>query len=444
MRIWDKGVAADSNVIEFTSGKDRGLDERIAVWDIVNSMAHTVMLYKSGLLTLRDKTILVDALHSLYIDSVKGKLKISEDSEDIHSFIEASLALMAGETGMKIHAGRSRNDQVMTDIYLYLRDEISSISTEVNALLLSLVALSEKHHDVMMPGYTHMQPAMPSSFGLWFASFAESLCDDIEALGYASSVVNANPLGTAAGYGTTLPIQREITTELLQFERLIINPAYTQLRRGRAEKAFADAVGSVAFTLSRLAGDICLFMTKEFSFVSFSDELTTGSSIMPQKKNPDVFEMVRARGNVLRSVPNTLALMVTNLPSGYNRDFQVIKEVLFPVIEEIKSLLVITRYMLHGIKIREDILDDRKYNVIFSAEAANRMVMKGVPFREAYRTVASGIEGTTFDKTKPEDYSHVGSIGNTCTADIVSRAEILMKRVTSPSHKKLVTSILNY
>lgn len=442
MRIWDKGVAADSNVIEFTSGKDRGLDERIAVWDIVNSMAHTVMLYKSGLLTLRDKTILVDALHSLYIDSVKGKLKISEDSEDIHSFIEASLALMAGDTGMKIHAGRSRNDQVMTDIYLYLRDEINSISTEVNALLLSLVALSEKHHDVMMPGYTHMQPAMPSSFGLWFASFAESLCDDIEALGYASSVVNANPLGTAAGYGTTLPIQREVTTELLQFERLIINPAYAQLRRGRAEKAFADAVGSVAFTLSRLAGDICLFMTKEFSFVSFSDEFTTGSSIMPHKKNPDVFEMVRARGNVLRSVPNTLSLMVTNLPSGYNRDFQVIKEVIFPVAEEIKSLLVITRYMLHGIKIREDILDESKYNVIFSAEAANRMVMKGIPFREAYRTVASGIEGTTFDKTKPEDYSHVGSMGNTCTGEIVSRAEILMKRVTSPSHKKLVASIL--
>jgi len=444
MRIWDKGVAADSNVIEFTSGKDRGLDERIAVWDIVNSMAHTVMLFKSGLLTERDRTILLDALHSLYIDSVKGKLKISAESEDIHSFIESSLELMAGETGMKIHAGRSRNDQVLCDIYLYLRDEIYSIAKEVNGLLISLIALSEKYHNVMMPGYTHMQPAMPSSFGLWFGSFAESLCDDIEALAYASSVVNVNPLGTAAGYGTTLPIKREVTTELLQFDRLIINPAYTQLRRGRAEKAFADAAGSVAFTLSRLAGDICLFMTKEFSFISFSDDLTTGSSIMPQKKNPDVFEIVRARGNVLRSVPNTLSLLVTNLPSGYNRDYQIIKEVLFPVVGEIKSLLSITKYMLHGIKIREGILDEKKYNSIFSAEAANRMVMRGIPFREAYRTVASGIEGTLFDKTTPDDYTHVGSIGNTCTSEIVSRAEALMKRVVSPSHKKLVANIIAY
>jgi len=442
MRIWDKGVAADSNVIEFTSGKDRSLDERIAVWDIVNSMAHTVMLFKSGLLTERDKTILLDALHSLYTDSVKGKLKISADSEDIHSFIETSLGLMAGETGMKIHAGRSRNDQVLTDIYLWLRDEIGTISKEVNDLLISLVTLSDKYHDAMMPGYTHLQPAMPSSFGLWFASFAESLCDDIEALAYASSVVNANPLGTAAGYGTTLPIKREVTSELLQFERLIINPVYAQLRRGKAEKAFADAVGSVAFTLSRMAGDICLLMSKEFSFISFSDELTTGSSIMPQKKNPDVFEIVRARSNVLRAVPNTLTLLVTNLPSGYNRDYQVIKEVLFPMVEEIKSLLSITKYMLHGIKIKEDILDDPKYNSIFSAEAANRMVKQGIPFREAYRTVASGIEGTVFDKTKPEDYTHVGSIGNTCTSEIVARAEILMKRVVSPSHKRLVSNII--
>jgi argininosuccinate lyase len=442
MRMWDKGVASDVTVLGFTAGRDRELDEMIAVWDIVNSMAHAVMLNRSGLLSEGEKSVILEALHTLYVDAADGKLVIAAEAEDIHSHIESALGLMTGNTGMKIHAGRSRNDQVLTDIYLYLREEASAIGGEVYRLLNTLVALSDRYSGVMLPGYTHMQPAMPSSFGLWFGSWAESLCDDIQMIGYATSMVNANPSGTAAGYGTTLPLKREVTTELLHFDRLIINPAYAQLRRGKAEKVFADAIASVAFTLARLAGDICLFMTKEFSFVGFGDEYTTGSSIMPQKKNPDVFEIIRARANVLRAVPNTLSMMVTNLPSGYNRDFQIIKEVLFPAVKEIRSLIAMTTYMLPGIKIKEGILDNPMYNPVFSAEAANRLVTSGVPFREAYRTVASQVEGTQFMKTQPSDYTHTGSIGNTCTGEITSRAGQLMQQVVSQSHSEIVAEIM--
>lgn len=442
MPIWDKGTAADSVVMDFTAGRDRLLDTRIAVWDTVNSMAHAVMLHEAGLLRTKELRVILEALHIVYIDAVAGRLVIAPDSEDIHSHIESLLIQMTGETGMKIHAGRSRNDQVLTDIYLYLRDEASLIAEGVHRLIGSMVSLSDRYRDVMMPGYTHLQPAMPSSFGLWFGSWAESMCDDIQLIGYASSMVRANPSGTAAGYGTTLPLRREITTDILGFDRLVINPLYAQLRRGKAEKLFADAIASVAFTLSRLAGDICLFMSKEFSFITLRDEFTTGSSIMPQKKNPDVFEIIRGRANVLRAVPNTLSMLVTNLSTGYNRDFQVIKEVLFPAIEEVKSLIDMTSYMLPSVVINEKISDNPIYNPIYSAEAANRLVVKGVPFRDAYRIVAKQLDENLFEMTSPADYTHTGSIGNTCTGLIAARAGKLMEPVSRVTHDKLVETIM--
>ncbi len=442
MPIWDKGTAADSMVMDFTAGRDRLLDTRIAVWDTVNSMAHAVMLHEAGLLSAKELKVILDALHIIYIDATAGRLVITPDSEDIHSHIESLLIQMTGDTGMKIHAGRSRNDQVLTDIYLYLRDEAALIAADVHRLLGFMVSLSDRYSNVMMPGYTHMQPAMPSSFGLWFGAWAESLCDDLQLIGYASSMLGANPSGTAAGYGTTLPLRREVTTELLGFDRLVINSLYAQVRRGKAEKLFADAIASVAFTLSRLAGDICLFMSKEFSFVTLRDEFTTGSSIMPQKKNPDVFEIIRGRANVLRAVPNTLSMLVTNLPTGYNRDYQVIKEVLFPAIEEVKSLIAMTSWMLPSVVINVKIADDPKYNPIYSAEAANRLVVKGVPFRDAYRMVAAQLHGGLFQKTTPADYTHTGSIGNTSTGLIATRAGKLMTMVSRVPHDQLVGRIM--
>jgi argininosuccinate lyase len=309
-------------------------------------------------------------------------------------------------------------------------------------LLNQLLSLSDEHAEVMLPGYTHLLPAMPSTFGLWFGSYAESLCDDIDSLHFAGRAVNASPSGTAAGYGTTLPLKREIIADLLGFDRLIVNSAYAQLRRGKAEKCAADAIASVAFTLGRLAGDIILFLTKEFSFISFSDSLTTGSSIMPQKKNPDVFEIVRARANLLRSLPNTLSMMTTNLPSGYNRDFQVMKEVIFPAIEEVKSLIAMTSYMMRGITVRHDIIDS-SYNMIFSAEAVNELVINGVPFREAYRTVALTVGRELFRETTTADYSHIGSMGNTGNEAVLSRASCLMAEFQTATASDLVSGIIS-
>ncbi|MBE0676781.1 MAG: argininosuccinate lyase [Bacteroidales bacterium] len=440
MKLWDKGIRTDGTVMGFTAGRDRKLDSRLAVWDITASMAHAVMLCDAGLITTAEKEILHEALTSLLNSAGKGKLEPGDGFEDIHSRIEADLVNMTGDAGAKIHTGRSRNDQVLTDIYLMLRFEVSTISQETMKLLRSMVAQSDRYSDIMMPGYTHLQPAMPSTFGLWFGSFAESLCDDIEMLAFAFSAVNASPAGTAAGYGTTLPLSRERMAGLLQFDRLVINSAYSQLRRGKAEKTVADAIASLAFTLSRFAGDACLFMTREFSFIGIDDSLTTGSSIMPQKKNPDVFEIIRARANVLRSLPNTLSLMVSNLPSGYSRDFQVIKEVLFPALDEIRSLISMTGFMLEGVTVRTDIIDAR-YNDIFSAEAANRLVLKGVPFREAYRTIASRVGKTGFEQTSPADYTHLGSPGNTGNTEIMKRAASIMENIKALPANELASLI---
>ena len=440
MKMWDKGKASDRRVLGFTAGRDRELDMKLAVWDIIGSMAHTVMLYESGLIAAQEKEIIIEALASLYSKAEKGTLDIGEGYEDIHSRIESDLTVNSGDAGRKIHAGRSRNDQVLTDIYLFLRDEVALISSDVFRLLKAFTHLSKDHSEVMMPGYTHLQPAMPSSFGLWFGAYAESLCDDLEALRYAMDAVNVSPAGTAAGYGTTLPLKREVMAELLRFDRLVINSAYAQLRRGKAEKAVADAISSVAFTLSRFSGDICLFMSQEFSFLSFRDDLTTGSSIMPQKKNPDVFEIIRARANILRALPNSLSMLATNLPPGYNRDFQVIKEVLFPAIEEIKSITAMAAFMLDGLIVRHNIIDE-SYNSIFSAEAANRMVMQGIPFRDAYRSVAEGVGKKLFSETRPADYTHLGSPGNTGTGEILKRAEGIMENLKTISAAELISAI---
>ncbi|MDX9928397.1 MAG: argininosuccinate lyase [Bacteroidales bacterium] len=440
MKIWDKGKAVDEAVIGFTAGRDRLLDSRLASWDIVATMAHCVMLNDAGILSPGEKETILEALHVFLQKSEGQKFETGDDYEDIHSRIEAELTAMTGEAGRKIHAGRSRNDQVMTDICLFIRSEICSLAGEVHGLMGELIGIGEKHAQVMMPGYTHLQPAMPSTFGLWFGAYAESLCDDIEMLSFALDSVNASPAGTAAGYGTTLPLRREIVARLLHFDRMVITSPYAQMRRGKAEKMFADALASVAGTLARLSGDICLFLTMEFGFITLEESLCTGSSIMPQKRNPDVFEIIRGRANVLRGLPNTLSMLLTNMPPGYNRDYQVIKEVLFPAIEETRSLIAMMAYMLGGIRVNEGVLDDR-YNSIFSTEAANRLVAGGVPFRDAYRSMASGIDNMRFMVTVPADYTHLGSPGNPGYREITDRAAKLMESFPSLPASYLASQI---
>ena len=443
MNLWDKGGKTHEGTISFTCDRDRHYDERLAPYDIVGSMAHAVMLGKCGLITAGEKDQLLAGLSQLLTEAEAGRLTIGREYEDIHSYVEFRLNDLAGDAAGKLHTGRSRNDQVLTDIHLWLRHQSGLLASDLQKLAGTFLDLSEKYEAVLMPGFTHMQVAMVSSFGLWFAAYAESLCDDIRVLAGAAAFANASPLGTAAGYGTSLPVDRELTASLLNFERLIVTSPYAQMSRGRTERIITAAIASAANTLGRFASDVVLFMSQGFSFVTLTDEITTGSSIMPHKKNPDLFELIRARCNRLQAVPGEVAMMTTGLPPGYNRDYQELKAVLFDAFDEIMELVRVMQGAIAGLVVNEHILQDKKYNDIFSVEEANRMVREGVPFREAYQAVAGKKGSGLFRVPVPADYSHTGSIGNTGVRLIRARLEQEMKTFrTSCSPEELLEKLL--
>ncbi len=444
MKLWEKGIVTENSVIQFTSGNDRTTDLMLAEWDIAGSMAHAIMLEKCGLLSAEEKKSLLDALFLLFQKHGRGALTIGEGVEDIHSQIENELTDMLGPAGKKIHTGRSRNDQVLTDIRLYTRAAIDDLAGRVARLFDKLQELSLRHKGVLVPGYTHMQPAMLSSFGLWFGSWSESLADDIVMLEAARILNNRNPLGTAAGYGSTLPLQRVITTGLLEFDALLFNSAYAGLSRGKAELAAAAAIASIAQTINRLATEICLFMSAEFRFIDFPDELITGSSIMPQKRNPDVFELIRGRCNLLQSLPSRVCALTSNLPSGYNRELQLFKQLIFSAFSDIGECIDIMILMLGHIRLRENITENPLYNSIYSTEEVNRLVREGIPFRDAYRTVADSVKKGIFRKTAITDYTHEGTAGNLCNEEIRNLFEKRLSGFKSKSAAELVEKLMKH
>jgi argininosuccinate lyase len=423
--LWNKGVQAAQAVEDFTVGKDRELDLQLARYDIIGSKAHIAMLREIGLLASVEEETLQKGLDEILATVESGEFKLEDDVEDIHSQVELLLSRKYGDLGKKIHAGRSRNDQVLVDVKLFLKDKVLDVKGEVLKLFKLLQSLSEEHKAVLMPGYTHGQIAMPSSFGLWFGAYAETLADDMTMLRAAYTIADENPLGSAAGYGSSFPLDRERTTELLQFGTLDYNSVAAQMSRGKAERAVSFALASVASTLNKLAEDCCTFMCQNYAFISFPDELTTGSSIMPHKKNPDVWEMVRGKCNRIESVPNEIAMLTTNLPSGYHRDLQLLKDTLFPAIADMEGCLEMSCLMLENIRVRKDILDDPKYDNIFTVEEVNKLALNGMPFRDAYRKVGQEVKEGTFKAPNPSErtaealhHTHEGSIGNLCTEQI--------------------------
>lgn len=431
MKLWQKDNSSVNELIEkFTVGRDKEFDILLAQHDVQGSIAHVKMLKEVGLMNEKDAADAVKGLENILKDILEGKFVIEEGIEDVHSQVEYLLTNHIGEAGKKIHSGRSRNDQVAVDLKLYLRAEVLAVKNEVKELFDLLIAQSEKFKDKLLPGYTHLQIAMPSSFGLWFGAYAESLTDDMELLVAAYHVANKNPLGSGAGYGSSFPLNRTLTTELLHFGSLNYNAVYAQMSRGKTEKIVAIGMSSVAATLSKLAMDACLYINQNFGFISFPNELTTGSSIMPHKKNPDVFELIRGKCNRIQSTPNELTLLINNLPSGYHRDMQLTKEILFPAIEELKACIQMTRLMLSNISIKDNILDDEKYKYLFSVEAVNELVNKGVSFRDAYRQVGNDIEQGkfNFDYKKQLHHTHEGSIGNLSNDEIVAQMEKLLRK----------------
>ena len=429
MKLWQKDNASTNELIEkFTVGRDKEFDLLLARYDVQGSIAHVKMLQQVGLMTPAEGALAVKGLEEILGEIDQQKFSIEEGIEDVHSQVEYLLTQRIGEAGKKIHSGRSRNDQVAVDLKLYLRAEILNIKVEVKRLFDLLIAQSEKYKDKLLPGYTHLQIAMPSSFGLWFGAYAESLTDDLEMLAAAYHVANKNPLGSGAGYGSSFPLDRTLTTQLLQFAAPNYNSVYAQMSRGKTEKIIAMGMATVAATLSKLAMDACLYINQNFGFISFPNELTTGSSIMPHKKNPDVFELIRAKCNRIQSTPNELTLLINNLPSGYHRDLQLTKEILFPAIEELKACIQMTVLMLSSISIKDKILDDGKYKYLFSVEAVNELVNQGISFRDAYRQVGSQIEKGefNFDYKKQLHHTHEGSIGNLCNDLIVEEMQKVM------------------
>lgn len=411
-KLWEKPTIKNPKWLEeFTIGKDKSLDLLLAPHDIMASMAHANMLAKTGLISNKENGLLQEELKSILDKVNDGNFGIEEGIEDVHSQIEFLLTKKLGDTGKKIHTARSRNDQVLTAIKLFIKDELKETSRQVKELFNLLQLLSEKHKDVLLPGYTHLQVAMPSSFGLWFGAYAESLDDDMEMMLAAYRMANKSPLGSGAGYGSSLPIDREFTTLEMGFAQLNFNVVYSQMTRGKTEKAAAIALAAIANTLSKLSMDVCLFMSQNFNFISFPDELTTGSSIMPHKKNPDVFELVRGKCNRLQALPNEIALLITNLPSGYQRDLQLTKESLFPAFAELNACLIAVTEMLKQVQVRKDILNDEKYRHIFSVEKVNELVKQGVPFREAYKLVGEEISCGEFEYLGILNHTHQGSLG---------------------------------
>jgi argininosuccinate lyase len=421
MKLWQKDKTALKEVESFTIGKDKEFDLLLAPFDILGSIAHITMLESVGLLKKEEKDMLVQGLRDIYkttLPSHDSRLTIQENIEDIHSQIELLLTQKLGDVGKKIHSARSRNDQVLVDIKLFLRNELEELVKSIQPLFELLQSQSEKHKDYLLPGYTHLQLAMPSSFGLWFGAYAESLVDDMITLKAAYDVVNKNPLGSAAGYGSSFPINRTLTTQLLGFDDLNYNVVYAQMGRGKAERITAQALSNVADTLSKLSMDACLYLNQNFGFIFFPAELTTGSSIMPHKKNPDVFELIRSHCNRIKALPNEIMMMTTNLPSGYHRDLQLLKEHLFPAFRTLKDCIEMTGLMLSNVEIKKDILADEKYKYLFSVEEVNKLVNTGMPFRDAYKKVGADIDAGNFKYDTSLHHTHEGSIGNLCTEEI--------------------------
>ena len=419
-KLWEKNVQVDASIDLFTVGRDREMDLYLARYDILGSIAHITMLESIGLLTREELDKLTQELRNIYAIAEKGDFLIEDGVEDVHSQVELMLTRSLGDIGKKIHSGRSRNDQVLVDLKLFIRSELQSVVELTDNLFTTLIAQSEKYKNVLMPGYTHLQVAMPSSFGLWFGAYAESLVDDLTVLQAAYRVSNRNPLGSAAGYGSSFPLDRSLTTRLLGFDSMNYNVVYAQMGRGKTERIVASALASIAATLSKLAFDACLFNSQNFGFIKLPDAYTTGSSIMPHKKNPDVFELTRAKCNKIQALPYQITLIANNLPSGYFRDLQIIKEVFLPAFDELKDCLRMVEQMMSRITVNEHILDDCRYDPIFSVEEVNRLTLEGTPFRDAYKQVGLRIEAGDFTPNKDVHHTHEGSIGNLCNEQISS------------------------
>jgi len=417
-KLWEKNIEVDAKIEAFTVGKDREMDLFLAKYDVLGSIAHIRMLQSVGLLESDELEKLVDELKNIYNIADNNEFVIEPGVEDVHSQVEQMLTVRLGDVGKKIHSGRSRNDQVLVDLKLFTRAGIMDIVNAVDDLFEVLMRQSNSYKDVLLPGYTHLQVAMPSSFGLWFGAYAESLADDLQVLLSAWKISNRNPLGSAAGYGSSFPLSRQMTTDLLGFETMNYNVVYAQMSRGKMERTVANALASVAATISKLAYDACLYTSQNFGFIKLPDEFTTGSSIMPHKKNPDVFELTRAKCNKIQTVPQQIMLITNNLPSGYFRDLQIIKEVFVPVFAELKDCIEITAMMMAQVKVNTEILKDTRYDLIFSVEEVNRLTLSGVPFRDAYKQVGLAIEAGNFKPIKTVHHTHEGSIGNLCNDEI--------------------------
>ena len=430
MKLWEKSVQVDKDIERYTIGSDREMDLYLAPFDVLGSMAHITMLETIGLLEKSELEVLLKEMKSIYKDACDGKFEIEEGIEDVHSQVELLLTRRLGDIGKKIHSGRSRNDQVLIDLKLYMRHEIKEVVAEAVKLFEMLQKQSEAYKNVLMPGYTHLQVAMPSSFGLWFGAYAESLVDDLQVLQAAYKVVNRNPLGSAAGYGSSFPLNRQMTTDLLGFDSMAYNVVYAQMGRGKTERVVAQALGGIAGTLAKLAFDACMYSSQNFGFIKLHDAFTTGSSIMPHKKNPDVFELTRAKCNKIQAVPEQVMFICNNLPSGYFRDLQIIKEVFLPTFDELKDILRMVTLMMEHITVNDHILEDSRYDLMFSVEEVNRLATEGMPFRDAYKKVGLDIEAGKFTPVKEVHHTHEGSVGNLCTAQI----KALMDEVLSGFH----------
>lgn len=437
-KLWQKTTNVDKLVENFTVGRDRELDRQMAAFDVLGSLAHTKMLESIGLMDAADLMLVQQELKKLYTEIANDNFEIEQDVEDVHSQVEMLLTRRIGEAGKKIHSGRSRNDQVLVDLKLFFRHQLQQVVNETDILFRQLIQLSEQHKDVLLPGYTHLQVAMPSSFGLWFGAYAEGLVDDLEMVLAAWKITNKNPLGSAAGYGSSFPLNRTMTTQLLGFESLNHNVVYAQMGRGKTERVIAQALSSIAATLAKMAMDQCLYLSQNFAFVSYPENLTTGSSIMPHKKNPDVWEIMRGKCNRLQALPNDVALMTTNLPSGYHRELQLLKELLFPAFADLIDCLQMATFMLQNISVNKNILDDPKYTYLFSVEEVNKSVLNGTPFRDAYKQIGLDIEQDNFNPDKTVNHTHEGSIGNLQNQQIT---EAMDKVIGSFDFKKVEDAI---
>lgn len=441
-KLWEKSVTVNHDVETYTVGRDREMDMYLARYDVLGSLAHIVMLQSIELLTADELSILTSELRKIYAEIEEGQFEIEDGIEDVHSEVELLLTKRLGDVGKKIHSGRSRNDQVLVDLRLFIRSAIEELVSHVAMLFHTLVEQSEKYKNVLMPGYTHLQVAMPSSFGLWFGAYAESLADDLRLLLAAYDVNNRNPLGSAAGYGSSFPLNRTMTTELLGFASPAYNVVYAQMGRGKTERVVSQAIANIAATVSKLAFDACLYNSQNFGFIKLADEYTTGSSIMPHKKNPDVFELTRAKCNKLQSLPYQMTLITNNLPSGYFRDLQLTKEEFLPAFDEINSILDMVNAMMQKVKVNENILDDPRYDLMFSVEEVNRLAADGMPFRDAYKTVGLDIEAGKFTPVKEVHHTHEGSIGNLCNDRIVALFQETLSQFNFDTYHKAFDKLL--